>query len=203
MSVQQFISHVRKEAAKANVKVVLADSPYLIADHYIRVGGYFDEENSILAVAKGKPIELWLPILAHEFSHFRQSQEHCKIWVDAVTSDGRDTTDVLFSWIRGEKMWRKNIEKCARASRMVELDCERRTVKLFSKFDLPISKRAYIQRANAYVFFYNYVLLRRRWYKIGREPYVIQEICSQMPKTLYGNYERLPKKYVELYDKYC
>lgn len=204
MSVQKFIAHVKAEAAKANIKVVLADSSYIIADHQIRVAGYFDEGSDLLAVAIGKPRKEWLPILAHEFSHLRQCQSQCSIWTNSTTPSGSDTTDLLFAWIRKKvKLTDKELDAYTKASRMVELDCERRTVKLLEEFKLPVDIPTYIQSANAYVYFYNYVRLRRRWSKTGKAPYTIPEVYTHMPKTLYNHYERLPKKYIELYDKYC
>lgn len=204
MNVKKFVAYVCEEAAKANIKVVLSDSSYIIADHSIRVAGYFDEENSLLATATGKPTKEWVPILAHEFSHLRQWQAQCQAWINSTTPSGADTTDLLFAWVRGKiELTGKTLDKYTKASRTLELDCERRTVKLIEQFDLPVDIPTYIQSANAYVYFYNYVKLRRRWNKTGKASYTIPQIISEMPKTLYNHYDRLPKKYIKLYDEYC
>jgi len=200
-SIRKFINHVKRECEEVNVKFIMADSEFLVAEYRTRVNGYFDEENLALVCAVKKPRSEWLPLLVHEFGHFGQHKDGCKVWENSMLR-GNDTSEKMFAWIKGQSFSPKDIEKYVRLTRNVELDCERRASRLIKKFRLPINIARYIQGANAYIYFHNYVLLRRTWYKVGKEPYNIPEIVNAMPTTLYNHYERLPQKYVKLYDKY-
>jgi len=200
-SIRKFINHVKRECEKVNVKFIMADSEFLVVEYRTRVNGYFDEDNLALVCAVKKSRNEWLPLLVHEFGHFGQHKDQRKVWKNSMLR-GNDTSEKIFAWIKGQSFSPKNIKKYVRLTRNVELDCERRAARLIKKFRLPINIARYIQGANAYIYFHNYVLLRRVWYKVGKEPYTIPEIVDAMPTTLYNHYDRLPQKYVKLYDKY-
>ena len=53
------------------------------------------------------------------------------------------------------------------------------------KYDLEFvaSSDVYTQKSNAYVLSYLWMRQKRKWYKIGFEPYNIESVYTKMPKT--------------------
>jgi len=199
MTSKEFIKYAKSKIGKTNIKLTFADKKYVMVQGS-RVSGYFDENE--LVCATGNPIKKWLPIFVHEFSHFEQWQKNCKSWTQ-VFINGKDLSDETFKWIGGKKYSLEKIKEITRRVRILELDCERRTVKNIKKFKLPIDVDNYIRGANSYIYFYNYAMLRRRWWKRGMAPYYNPEILSHMPSKFMSRYTYLPKKYIELYDEFC
>ena len=205
LSHRKFISHVRSEIEKAGGILRLSDSKYIMIGN-LRVNGYFGggEYGKLeIAIATQKPIHIWLGTLSHEFAHFQQMKAKCRSWTNCDLPNGEDAIDTLDGWISGNDIHLNRVNHCIKICRNLELDCERRSLKNIIKYGLPIEPDVYCQRANAYVHFYNYIRIRRRWYKIGQEPYQVKEIISAMPKHLNGKYHYLPKRYLELYDEFC
>lgn len=60
----------------------------------------------------------------------------------------------------------------------------------------------YIQKSNAYILFYRWMHKTRKWYEIGKEPYNIKEIVSQMPTTFNVDYTKLTPKLERVFKKY-
>jgi len=202
MIASKFVKLVRKKLREKNVSLNLIPAKWVGVEGRIKVNGYFDEEHKSLVCAIDKPYRSWLPILVHEYGHFEQWKKQCKPWT-RININGEDRTDAIFLWIKKKRYRRIDIKCYAAKNRELEVDCERRTVRNIRKFKLPIDVRSYIQQANSYLYFYNYALLRRRWWKSGYAPYDIPEVWTNFPTTLKRNYSKLPQKYVELYDKYC
>jgi len=207
-STRKFINYVKAECKKHGVKVKISNRKYLIIpeENNVRVNGYFCSDSKVLRVASNKPFKKWFPIFVHEFCHFLQWKENCKIWRDSF-SDGNlgylDASDAVFKWIDGERMSSKKIDKCIVLARNVELDCERRVCKLIKEFNLPLNLDEYAQQANTYVYLYNWLKYSRRWYKTGNAPYENPKIWKSMPKTLKGSHNKIPKYILELYNRYC
>jgi hypothetical protein len=170
-------------------------------DKIEKCNGYFDDNVPILKVATGKPEKKWLPIFAHEYCHFLQ-------WQDKNFDDSFVNWDAWEEWDYGEKkIKREDIVPVFYDLRNIELDCEKRVLKLISQYDLPINRKDYIKRANVYGLFYN-VLAKRapkygtgKWYKVA--PYDVPEIINIVPGNKIGLNTRTPKKFVELVEKHC
>jgi len=150
-----------------------------------KVNGYFsdDSEGDIpkLAVAIGKDPEMWLPVLVHEYCHMRQWHKQIPEWVNCEVF-GESPYELLDRWISREiELDPPVLEEVIDKIMTLELDCEKRAVKMIKKYKLPLDRDLYIQKANAYVCFYNLVAQERKWYTPGREPYNIPEIVAQMP----------------------
>ena len=75
----------------------------------------------------------------------------------------------------------------------VEVGCEKRTVEKIKKYDLEFvaSSDVYTQKSNAYVLSYLWMRQKRKWYKIGFEPYNIESVYTKMPKTFDIDYTKL------------
>jgi len=200
----QFIQYAIDECKKKEIKIDLAPRKYLILtdENYIRVNGFFCYEDKILRVATNKPLSKWFHVFVHEFGHFLQWKENCKAWQESFYGTLDSSTEV-FAWVDGKRMTTKKIDECVSRARDLELDCERRAYQLIKEFELPISLDEYAQKANSYVYMYNWLRQSRRWYPTGKAPYENPKIWTKLPKHLNGSYSEIPKYMMELFDEHC
>lgn len=193
LETQRIVRHILKQCKKYKVTANLTRENSVEASPGVRCSGYFDDETLVLACALGKPEDDWLRILIHEFCHVEQWVEQCKAWTDYDFARQDENGMSIDDWLDGtieathEQLWPMCI-----ASMNVEADCEKRVVQKCKDYNLDIDVEEYIQRANAYVYYYHIVLKKRAWYKTGREPYTLREVWSKMPKTFPENHDVLP-----------
>lgn len=180
-----FIDFVKKECKKHGVKCELRPRKYLVLDGNVKCGGYFDGENKKLVVAMNN-LEAF-PILVHEYCHLTQWLDNSPYWVDADVSIAK-----LFDWLSGKKIHK--IQKHIDIVRNLELDNEKRAVKIIKKFDLSINIDEYTKKANAYVLFYNWLYYTRRWSKPGKAPYSNKLVLNEMSTKFNMRYNTLSKK---------
>jgi|TARA_Y100000310_G_C20582490_1_gene763715 hypothetical protein len=199
-NINYFLNYVKEDIGDYGVKLYLPKHTYLL-DEGIKVNGYFSEEDLVLAVATKKQRKKWLGTLAHEYSHFEQWRDQADVWINSMV-DGEDSEDIIFRWIKGEEFSSNLVKKCFEVAKELELDCERRAVKKIKKFDLPLDIEEYSRQSSAYIYYYNYVELKRMEYKPKKEVYYEPEILSAMPKTLRGKYKKIPKNIISLFDKF-
>ena len=173
------MSHVDKELKKYGISLVLSVSNVFIDTS--RVGGYFDDYNKQLVVYFD---ECFLDVLVHEFCHFKQWKEDCKVWRELG-----DSLDLMWKWLRHEiELDKQTLNFIFEAVSNLEKDCERRAVKLIKKYDLEIDLEKYIRSANTYLHFYDYVKEHRVWMKEeqGIESFVqvLSEVdCKEVKKS--------------------
>lgn len=148
--------------------------------------GFFDEAKGI-EVAVDNPLNIWLQVLVHEYAHLTQYINQVPVYTSVRVDIDR--------WLKHHKKHDKTLIKI----KEMELDCERRGLKLIDEWNLPIKKKDYCRRASSYIHYYNYMLLNPVWCKVA--PYEIPEIYDNMPTTLRGKYENLGK-YEQIYRKY-
>ncbi len=187
---QRFIDHVKKECKENGVVCDLRDTKYVMAAKGIKASGYFDESVPILVCSINRSDSY--EILVHEFAHFTQWMDQCTEWVNLGNSINQ-----IDEWLRGKNV--RNIEDCIAKARDVELDNEKRAVKLIKKFNLPIDIPRYKQKANAYVMYYNYLLISRKWCSPGNSPYSNKRLLEALPTRFNMNYTKLPKRLEKIY----
>lgn len=162
--VDRFIAHVRAECKKNDIVLFMPETETLDCDGEPS-RGYFDGET--LACAVGHPVKKWIDILAHEYCHLTQYVENAPVWhATSIVVDGEeiDTGDLYWNWIKGRvELSPKQVLDYIGRARDLELDNEKRTVKVIQEFDLPIDISNYIRRANAYVMFYSSMMVLRKW----------------------------------------
>ena len=199
-----FIAYTKKELNKHKVTLRLSNTNKMKLHTSIFCSGFFDSENNILACATKKPLKKWLCVYVHEYGHFLQWKEN-SIYFDEenkeneryMTSDG-----IIDDWIGGKNYSQETIIKAIRSSQECELDCEKKAAKLIKKFDLPIDVGEYIQRANSYVSFYNYVLIRRKWYpQRSSPPYDIKKVKEFFPKRFINKFDTINMDFINCLDK--
>ena len=186
----QFIKFVRQECKTHGIKFLLKRSKYVIVSKTIKCSGWFDAEAKELVVA-GKSRN-WLATLVHEYAHLTQWVDQCKEWRAA---EGIENID---DWLNGKKI--KNPKRALAKTRDLELDNEKRSVKIIKDWELPIDIKDYTQRANAYVQFYNYLFFTRRWCTPKNSPYRNPKIYKYMPTVFNMNYKVLSEKYKKVFE---
>lgn len=181
-SYEDFLKLVKSECKKHNIKLKITKYKSIKLGSF-RCSGYFEsEENPTLAVAMGHSDNK--AVLAHEYCHLTQWLDKIPLWDLAGVSLNK-----LDAWLEGEEI--DNIEKHIAICRDLELDNEKRTVKLIEEYDLGIDVQTYIKKSNAYILFYNWLLITRKWSKPGNSPYMNKKILSLMSDKFDMNYNRL------------
>jgi len=170
---KDFIKYVKSECKKHGIKCDLRRTKYVKLSGNIKCSGYFDEDEPALVCSMNRPDSL--EILAHEFGHFTQWQEGIDIWKKCMVS-----MPLVDEWLEGKEV--PNIKKHLAVCRELELDNEKRAVKIIKNFDLGIDIDRYIKKANAYVMFYNRLLATRKWATPKNSPYSNQRIIEKMPR---------------------
>lgn len=200
-NVQRLISDVKEKCEKLGVKLTLSPEKTILMSENVYVGGYFSDEEDVveLACAMGQPdFEKTILLFVHESCHLDQWSESDQ--EDSIWAKG-DTMGIIDGWLNGEELSEKELNESFKQSIDLELDCEKRSVEKIKKYNLPINTEHYIQKANAYILFYNYVKKHRKWSNPGNPPYG-DKIWPFAPKTWLDDYTQIPKELEEAYDKY-
>ena len=169
----------------------------------IRTMGEFDTPSEISEVfvranEVGRSIKLKDVAKVEEDFVDREYIEKTNIW------KGANQCGPMDDWLLGKDV--KNIEERIDQVKWLELDCEKRTVKNMIKYNLPVNISSYIQKANSYILFYNYIKETRLWCKMGNSPdeksnKSLWSLCPDkfMPRSYY---KTIPKniynKFIEL-----
>ena len=189
---KDFIKYVKSECKKHGIKCDLRKTKYVKLSGNIKCSGYFDEDEPALVCSMNRPDSL--EILAHEFGHFTQWRENIEIWKKTMVS-----MPLVDEWLEGKEV--PNIKKHLATCRNLELDNEKRAVKIIKKFDLDIDIDRYIKKANAYVLFYNRLLATRKWATPKNSPYSNQRIIEKMPRYFMKDYSTLSKRIEKVFEQ--
>ena len=188
-----FIEEVRATCKLYGVKCSIRDVAYVKLGSF-KCGGWFDGEDMELVCSMKN--DKGIALLAHEFSHFYQWAEGSELWEIAAKSNSHSA---MHDWIEGKPV--RNIKKHIAICRDLEVDAEKRAVKMIKKYNLPIDIDEYIRGANAYIYFYNYILDIRRWSKPNNSPYRNKILIASMPKTFMKDYSVLPDRLLRVYQE--
>jgi hypothetical protein len=189
-SARHFLHYVKGKCRKHGIELILREVSYLKLDGNIRCSGYFDDEGGKLVVAMKSPLAL--EILVHEFGHLTQYVDNCKPWRNLGNS-----LDKMTDWLQGKDI--RNSDKYINVAREMELDNEKRSVQIIKDFNLNIDIDSYIQKANSYVYFYNWMKTTRRWSSSSNSPYKNQRLIEVMPKTFQKSYRTIPKHIAKVF----
>ena len=148
-----------------------------------KVGGYFsDEDNEIVITSK----DGWDEILVHEFCHYLQCKEKSKYWTN-LDIDNTNCLDLMWKWLNNEiELSKPKLDMIFARVRDMELDCERRTVKLIKQFNMTIDIKEYICQANIYIYYYNYAKVTRKWFPSDIGPSNMDKLFPLMPRSMSG-----------------
>ena len=188
-----FIQHVKDECKRLGVKNHIKNVKYVKLSPTIKCSGYFDDgEQPILAASMAK--EDGLEILVHEYCHLTQWVDGFHLWKVA----GR-AIPVIDEWLEGKYKRPQTLERAFEISIGLELDNEKRSVKMIKEWGLSIDIERYTKRANAYLQFYNWMKQTRKWSNPNNTPYGNKRIVAAMPANFRMNYDKLPKRLEKLY----
>jgi len=196
---KQFISFVKSQCNEYGIEFRLTNSSTVMIESSYDGGiqecsGYFDGQNKILCCAKASP--LFIGILAHEYCHLTQWAENCPVWEKADKIEAYEKVDMGLS---GKSV--KNIKRYLGACRDLELDNERRTVEIIKEFGLSLDIKEYIQKANSYVHYYNYMYYNREWCSGENSPYRIKKVWKNLPSKFNMKYSNMSYKTKKIFDK--
>lgn len=191
---KKFIEHVKSECKKYKISCKLKDVQYLKPVPSIRCTGYFDDENRTLQVAMKEKTAF--EILVHEYGHLTQWTEKVPVYMKA-----NKYLYAVDDWISGLELPSNMVDAAIQGVVDLELDNERRSVKLIDKHNLSIDKEQYIRKANAYLYFYHWMRKTRKWSRPENMPYKNKRIVAAMPTTLRGNYDKMPKRFEKLFEE--
>lgn len=187
-----FIDFVKSQCKYYGVKCDLRPTKSVTIGPKQKASGYFDEANRELVVAmkcRGS-----LGVLVHEYCHLTQWAEQADVWMN-----GTKSYEIMNGWLdRGGKGVSDIEEHIARA-RDIELDNEKRSAKLIKDYGLGIDVKMYVKKANAYIQFYNYLPISKRWCKPKNTPYNNRKIVAAMPDKFSMNYEKISPKVLKLF----
>ncbi len=201
-----YINELVRRTDELGVKLHMVKANHVVCEG-TKCSGFFSyiPEPLLAFPLKGSESE---NTMLHESQHMEQWHENCKAWRDHMVTSIIGTEDLLFLWIDGEvDLTNKQAREYAQLSCNMELDCDKRTVRLIRRLKkegkTTIDVKVYTQKANSYAMFWKMVGRSRQWYEIGRQPYALPEVYSEFPNTFNLDYTKLPKKYERLFEKHC
>lgn len=178
-NVLKLIKHIDADCRKNGFKLELLNVRYIDLGDGTPSSGYFSEELKTVCVSvKAKD---FVGILAHEYSHLRQYIENEELYNFYSISYSK-----IFDWLDGKSI--KNIQFHLDNCLELELDCEKRAVKLLQEYDLNVDIKDYIQRANAYMYFWKYLRFSRKWCNPNNTPSNNENIVKTMPNKFLKEY---------------
>lgn len=178
-SMDRFVDFARAECRAEGVKVVLTEGRIVRTDHFECAGFFYaNKDERVLKVATGRPG--WQEIFVHEFGHFLQWRGGSELW-------RRSAKSRFSEWIAGdiELTPAKALEHC-RLDRDLELDCERRSMRLIRRYELPLDQAGYARRANCYIFSHQLMYEHRHWFNPGLHS--LPEFPPLVPAELLSNH---------------
>jgi hypothetical protein len=205
-NIEKFIEDLKQTCKENNIDIILSEDTHVdYPNSDMRVNGYFtDKPTPRLATAIGKPEEQWVEILIHESSHMDQYLENIDAWKNLFVTEDKDATDLMDEWLSSKiELDDEELNRIIGLSQNIELDCEKRSIEKIKKYGISVDVDKYIQKANAYVYFYSIIKKYRKWYKPGKEPYNTIEVYEKLPNHFDNDYENIPMEIEELYVKYC
>jgi hypothetical protein len=171
---------------KHKISFKLIAKPHVIVNK-IKCSGYFDEEDRELAVATNKKENDWLFILIHESCHLDQFLQKTPIW-----KNGEDGIGIIDEWLGGKAYKEKELLKALKDTILLEMDCEKRSVKKIKKYKIETDVSEYIQKANAYLLSYWATYRDKKWYPF---PYNTPSIYKNMPTKFLSENDYLNKNH--------
>lgn len=106
-----------------------------------------------------------MDVFVHEYCHFLQWKADTKLQKSYESAHYR----YYSRWLRKlhcKYMLLNDVRDDLRIIQSVELDCDRRAIKLIKKYNLEIDSDKYIRRSNSYILSYNYSFEKRKDFKV-------------------------------------
>jgi hypothetical protein len=198
LKVKQFIQDVTWDLIENGITVKFEASQaadYKCGKTNIACEGWLND--SELVCATKFPLEYWITTFSHEYCHFKQLKEKSEYYVS------NNVIGVFDKFICGKKVPQTKLIKVMDKIRVMEWDCEKRSIVLLKQRKLGFNFERIIQRANAYIFFYSIIFELNSWYHSS--PSLIKEIVDVMPTSFLKieEYKVVTPQLIELYKDLC
>lgn len=161
------LRQMKKDFKKHNVSVRFLTGRYAFSDKE-RVSGWFDDTNPEkmkISVATGfKKKTEWLGVLAHEYNHLKQQVSNCEVYRRSIYKSYKASNEIdkfvgniynEYAISKNKRIKKSDAYVALRRIVALELDCEKRTLKMLKKNKC--SKKDidyYIRKSNADLFEY-------------------------------------------------
>lgn len=157
-------------------------------------GGWFCDEAMEIVVWGNSPEAF--QILVHEYNHYIQYHTNFNFWDSKM-----DDYDKYMKYVDGEADYELK-DDYLKAVIEIELDCEKRSVKMIDSLDLDINPKLYIKNANAHLFSTIFKAKNKKWPDLSIYD---NEITKFMPGGFlepedYMNFDNLSKNVIELFN---
>lgn len=189
---------IEKKCEKHSVSLDIRDVSYVKLDSS-RCGGYFlPEKDDLKIVVAKKDIgkKDYRSTLLHEYCHLTQYLDKCEAW-----ERGLKSLSIMQEWLEGKDFSKKEIKKHLSNCRDLELDNDKRAAKMLNKYNIGISKKDYIRKANADILFYNWMLETRKWSKQSNPASSNKKLLKLMSNKFDMNYNKLEPKIRKIFKK--
>ena len=186
----KYLFFIFQRAISLGVKVILSPTEKVLYEN-ILCSGYFTDKTDppTLAVATKRPD--WILIFLHESQHMEQWSEKLSPKGIELWNRSKIAWDFITEWLDGKEI--DDISDHIDIAQHLEIDCEKRTVKILNQMKIPILR--YIQNCNSYLLYYPYMKAYRKWY--SKPPYDFKELVDMMPEHFLSlrQYKQLPRYY--------
>jgi hypothetical protein len=195
--IQAEIAHCKKH----RIAVHLIKQKQLLDD--VECSGFFtDEPQPLLRVNASDDLQEWFPIFIHETCHKDQFLEKSDEWTAKIQKD-YDSELIFDMWVaRAIELKKHQFGPVLQQIIDIELDCEKRAVYKIKEYDLPLDVEEYIQKANAYIFYYHAVAHQRR-YSQRRAPYANPNVWKKMPVDFDCDYATIKTEMLNIFLEHC
>jgi hypothetical protein len=181
----RFLEYAKEYLEVHNKKLELFNSRNINFDGG-KCAGWCDGKTIAIAT-KNSIVE---EVFAHEFSHMNQAVESSPLW-----KENYKFWNLLDKQNFSPKNWQFVMEIIA-----LERDCEIRTIKHSKKWNL-FDNAIYAQRANLYLYFYQYVFLKQKW--VSSTGIYNQVLIDEMPEKILplSNFSVIDMDLMKLFDE--
>jgi hypothetical protein len=192
MSEEEFIGHAIKEMVENEVTVLFNKR----TNNSKHSANYFSTEkpNKPTFIINYFDASLDFEIFLHEYCHFLQWKKKDEFWDQSIKS-----LNHFYEWLEGRQ--KKCDKKHLINIQMLELDADRKVVRLINKHKFNINLTKYITESNSYAMTYQYVWKHRDMRKFPIN-YNADEIMQMLPDK-HLTKKDLTKDYTELMQLYA
>lgn len=167
---QDFFLWTEKYLKRNNKKLIISNTKTVSLDG-LPCSGWCDGEQIVIA-SKNRMFE---KVYVHEFSHMMQAVQEAECWKDC---------NKFWNDLAKKKLSLNSWESTLDVIKL-ERDCERRALALGKKYNL-FDLEKYAQEANLYLYYYQYVFIKRKWLYSMNKLYK-SALLKKMPKKLLPN----------------
>ena len=105
--------------------------------------------------------------------------------------------------ISGDKYNKKKVTSGRKLAQECEWDCEKRSVALIKRLNLPLDTDVYIRKANAYILSFHLLEKYGKWYTSKNKPSINPMILAMMPNKIVKDPNNIDPELLDFMAKEC